>query len=109
MGTSERLASMRRDGLLIFNSVHKVMRAEKVLRKSGFDVKVMPVPRQLSSDCGLSLAFFLAELTQIIEQLEAEGVVPAETYMDDWGKFLKVEKPEDLANWPFPLQTPPGK
>jgi len=53
---------MVRDGLIIFNSVHKVMSAEKYLKSCGVNAKVMPVPRQLSSDCGLALVFPLDEL-----------------------------------------------
>ena len=52
---------MVRDGLFIFNSVHKVMSAEKILKEGGINARVMPVPRQLSSDCGLAIAFPLAE------------------------------------------------
>ncbi len=48
---------MTRDAVLIFHSIHKVMQAEKALKAAGLDVRIMPVPRQLSSDCGLSIAF----------------------------------------------------
>jgi hypothetical protein len=37
------------------------MKAEKALKAAGLDVRLMPVPRQLSSDCGLSIAFFLKD------------------------------------------------
>lgn len=69
---------MLRNGLLIFNSVHKVMRAEKFLRRAGLDVRVMPVPRQLSSDCGLSVAFRLEDRAAV-EKALSEGECPAES------------------------------
>jgi hypothetical protein len=32
------------------------MRAEKLLKDAGFSCKLIPVPRQLSSDCGICLS-----------------------------------------------------
>ena len=43
--------------IFIFNSVHRVMKAERILKKSGAKFALLPVPRQLSSDCGLSIRY----------------------------------------------------
>ena len=64
---------MERDGILIFHSIHRVMKAEKVLKAAQIDVRLMPVPRQLSSDCGLSILFFLKDRQAAEEALEAES------------------------------------
>lgn len=64
---------MTRDAVLIFHSIHKVMKAEKALRAAGLDVRVMPVPRQLSSDCGLSIAFRSQDREAVDEVLEGAG------------------------------------
>lgn len=71
---------MVRNGLIIFNSVHKVMKAEKALKKAGFDVRIMPVPRMLSSDCGLSLAFQYDRAQELEECLLEAGCAPEEVY-----------------------------
>ncbi len=68
---------MDRDGILIFHSIHRVMRAEKVLKGAGLNVRLMPVPRQLSSDCGLSITFPMAE-RQAVEQALADAGCPYE-------------------------------
>lgn len=81
---------MVRDGLMIFNSVHSVMRAEKVLRKAGFDVRVMPVPRMLSSDCGLSLAFRLSEREAACLLLTETGALPVELYEAVGESYSKI-------------------
>lgn len=79
---------MVRNGLLIFNSVHKVMKAEKALKKAGLDVRIMPVPRKLSSDCGLSLAFPV-EVSDKVEEVLAEAGCPAEeTYKLVEGEYV---------------------
>ncbi len=64
---------MDRDGVLIFHSIHKVMRAEKILRAAGLDVRLMPVPRQLSSDCGLSIAFRSCDRRAVEAALRSAG------------------------------------
>jgi len=66
---------MERDGVLIFHSIHKIMKAEKILKKASLDIKLMPVPRQLSSDCGLAITFKFEECETIQETLSASGCV----------------------------------
>ena len=41
--------------ILIFQSVHHVMKAEKALKERGVAVDLIPVPREISSDCGVAL------------------------------------------------------
>lgn len=81
---------MERDGVLIFQGVHRVMRAERALRSAGLDVRLMPVPRQLSSDCGLSILFFLADRQAVEEALEAEGCPFEELYAVEAGRYLRL-------------------
>ena len=71
---------MERDGVFIFHSIHRVMKAEKVLKAAGLDVRLMPVPRQLSSDCGLSLAFFLRDREAAEQALDEAGCPPEEIH-----------------------------
>ncbi len=39
----------------LFYSNSHALRAEKLAKKAGFKVKVIPTPRHLSSDCGFAL------------------------------------------------------
>ncbi|MDE3074117.1 MAG: DUF3343 domain-containing protein [Chloroflexota bacterium] len=43
------------DGLITFYSWSQAMRAEKVLGRKGFDVLLIPAPRELSRNCGTAL------------------------------------------------------
>jgi hypothetical protein len=81
---------MERDGILIFHSIHKVMRAEKVLKTAGFDVRLMPVPRDLSSDCGLSLCFPFERMQQVVEELDADGCPAAELHRLSAGRYDRI-------------------
>jgi hypothetical protein len=41
--------------ILIFTTIHDVLKAERTLQGAGIDVEVLPVPRSLSSDCGVCI------------------------------------------------------
>ena len=41
--------------VLIFRGTHQVMSAEKHLKKGGVTMRLIPVPRRLTSDCGLAI------------------------------------------------------
>jgi hypothetical protein len=41
----------------LFLSVHHALRAEKLLKNADIPCKLIPVPRHLSSDCGVCLRF----------------------------------------------------
>lgn len=43
--------------VIIFKSVHHALRAEKLLKESRVPNKLIPVPRHISSDCGVCLRF----------------------------------------------------
>ena len=57
------------DGLITFYSWHHALRAEKVLRKSGFRVSLIPVPREISSNCGTALCFEYHCQQEVIKML----------------------------------------
>ncbi|MBN1531107.1 MAG: DUF3343 domain-containing protein [Spirochaetes bacterium] len=40
---------------VLFRSVNHTMRAESILKKAGIPHKLIPVPREISSDCGVCL------------------------------------------------------
>ena len=47
--------------VVLFHSTAHAIRAEKVLQQAGFKIKMIPTPRQLSSDCGMALRFDRAD------------------------------------------------
>jgi len=48
---------MTQYGVVLFHTTSAVMRAEKLLMKRGYSIKLIPTPRQFSSDCGIALRF----------------------------------------------------
>ncbi len=41
--------------IFTFKSTHLVIKAEKICRKQGLACKIVPVPRSIASDCGMSI------------------------------------------------------
>jgi hypothetical protein len=44
-------------GAVLFHTTSSALRAEKVLQRAGLTVKLIPTPREFSSDCGMALRF----------------------------------------------------
>jgi hypothetical protein len=60
--------------VITFESVYFVMKAERVLRQGGMDIRLIPVPRQFSSDCGLAIELSSQALDRVKEILQKNGV-----------------------------------
>jgi hypothetical protein len=57
--------------VVIFYSTSAAIRAESLAKKQGLAIKLIPVPRHLSSDCGICLKFN-NEDQQSIKEILAE-------------------------------------
>jgi len=60
--------------VVLFHTNSAVLRAEKILLREDFSIKLIPVPRHLSSDCGIALRFDRSAETRVREILEVAGV-----------------------------------
>ncbi len=61
-------------GVVLFHTTSSALKAEKLLSKAGFAVKLIPTPRELSSDCGIALRFNLDMMAQLRQSLESARV-----------------------------------
>lgn len=43
--------------VILFKAVSYALKAEKILQQEGLPYKLIPVPKQISSDCGVCLRF----------------------------------------------------
>ncbi len=59
--------------ILVYSTSH-ALRAEKVLAEVGISCKLIPVPRHLSSDCGVCVRIQRADQETALESLEAARV-----------------------------------
>jgi hypothetical protein len=74
------------DYVAVFHSVHRVLKAEKILKEASISFTLIPAPRQLSADCGLALCFDPAESARIADMLDGAGVAIVELWLMQAGK-----------------------
>ena len=79
------------DFVAIFHSVHKVMKAEKILKKEKIEMLLIPVPRQLTSDCGLAIRYAENEREQIEAILTRENLSPEELFQKVVDGYQAIE------------------
>lgn len=65
-----RCESMSAYGVVLFHTTSMVMRAEKILLRDGLRIKIVPVPREFSSDCGTAIRFEWSSAARVRALLE---------------------------------------
>jgi hypothetical protein len=77
--------------ILILQSVHQVMRAEKILKGTGIKVDLIPVPREISSDCGVAVELSMDLKDAVLQVLEENRLQVIECFVrDDAGRFERA-------------------
>jgi len=66
---------------VLFYSMSGALHAEKQMKRAGIAVKLIPIPRDLSSDCGICLRFERTDevrVRQLLEEAEIDiqGISP---------------------------------
>ena len=79
--------------VFLFESVHRVMKAEKILKEKGIEVDLIPVPREISSDCGVAVELTKESEEKALLILRENKISMTECYTkDSRGKFEKKEE-----------------
>ena len=65
--------------VVLFKAVSYALKAEKILKQEGLPRKLIPVPKQISSDCGVCLRFEQNIQNQIeaalLNKVEIEDII----------------------------------
>ncbi len=61
-------------GVILFHTSAAVFRAERLLGEGGLPVKLVPTPREFSSDCGIALSVAWSRSEDAVRRLRAAGV-----------------------------------
>lgn len=80
------------DYLAVFNSTHRVMKAESLLKSKNLPILLIPAPRQLKTDCGLALRFNDEIYDQVLLHLSSEDLKPSFITRFQNGKYLLNEQ-----------------
>ncbi len=67
--------------VFVFESVHRVMRAEKLLKGKGIKIDLIPVPREINSDCGVAIEVDMVRRRSY--RFEENKISIAECYIKD--------------------------
>ncbi len=67
--------------ILIFRGTHQVLSAEKFLKRAGVPMRLIPVPRSLTSDCGLAIRIPASGRERAREVLAGASVLPYSVHM----------------------------
>lgn len=60
--------------LVIFHTFSGLMHLEKIIKKRGMNYETMPAPRELSTDCGVSIVFESDDITDFIETIDTHNI-----------------------------------
>lgn len=66
--------------VVLFDSIHHVLAAEDVFRQKGVWCDLVPTPKELSSDCGMSVEFREQDKRKALEVLRNQRVKWRDVY-----------------------------
>jgi hypothetical protein len=77
------------DGLISFFASHHAMRAEALLARQGYEVRLVAGPRELSPNCGVALRFEYARREAVVgllaeHRVRIDGVHVYRPRTDGW-------------------------
>jgi hypothetical protein len=74
----------------IFNSIHRVMKAEKTLKGLRLPILLIPAPRVLTAECGLAIRYAAADRAAVEGTLEEAGLTPEDIYVKRGEEYVKI-------------------
>jgi len=66
--------------LAVFNSAHRVMKAENALKSLGVTILLIPAPRALLTDCGLAICYSGDLYDSVLQFLTSKNILPDVIY-----------------------------
>ena len=74
------------DYIAVFNSIHRVMKAEQYLKERRLPILLIPAPRAVSADCGLAIRYAEVDRDGVERTLREADLLP-ETVFVRRGEF----------------------
>ncbi len=76
------------DYIAVFNSIHRVMKAEQFLKERRLPILLIPAPRVVSSDCGLAIRYGEEARSAVEESLALADLAPEMVYLRRGSDYL---------------------
>jgi len=67
--------------LISFESTHMAIKSEKLLKEANLDIRIIPVPREITSSCGLSLRINPIDYKKTREILDENKIIFSGCYL----------------------------
>ncbi len=64
----------RRQCVVIFESTYDATCSARLAKNAGFEIRMLPVPRKLSSDCNMGMVIAFLDKAQVASLLEKHDV-----------------------------------
>ena len=77
--------------VIVFYSIHKVLAVEKILKKEKIIHDVIPVPREINSDCGMAVAIKSDDVQRVKELIVLHNQEIEGLYIMQEGRYKKYE------------------
>ena len=78
------------DFVAIFNSIHRVMKAEQLLKGRRVPMLLIPAPRDISADCGLAIRYAASDREAVEGVMAEAGLIPESIYVRRDGKYVEA-------------------
>lgn len=80
--------------VVTFHSVHDALHFEKTLKKAGLNLQLIPVPREISSSCGIAAKFSPEERNKFEQAILQENLEIEQIYL-----LENLEQKKGLLNF----------
>jgi len=80
------------DVILVMGSIHRVLKAEALLKGHSIPVDTRVTPREVSADCGMVVMVCAADVGRVMAVLEKAGVEPASVWRMEGGMYRRREE-----------------
>ncbi|PIE80077.1 MAG: hypothetical protein CSA15_02330 [Candidatus Delongbacteria bacterium] len=60
--------------IMLFDSTNQVMMAESLLIEAGIEIRLVPIPREISSSCGVCVRYREEDEKKIVDYLSNNGL-----------------------------------
>ena len=81
------------DFVAIFNSIHRVMKAERLLKDRRLPIMLIPAPRAVNTDCGLAIRYGNAAREEVEQALAENGLVPEKVFVKQGEEYVDIQGP----------------
>ena len=79
------------DFVAIFNSIHRVMKAERLLKDRRLPILLIPAPRAVNTDCGLAIRYGKAGREEVEHLLAENDLAPEKIFVKQGETYIEMK------------------